>query len=165
MFPLFQREYTQNKEYFSDSEMLDILAVAQSLPGMIGINACILIGYRLAWIPGALIAVLGLSLPALIIMSILSFFYVQFSQNAYVIAALKGIRVAVIALLVQAVIKLGKQGVKGLFGWIMALAAFAFSVFSNVHLIFILIAGAIIGVIHLYLFENKNKTPNDKEGA
>ncbi len=165
MFPLFQREYSENKKYLNDSEMLDILAVAQSLPGMIGINACILIGYRIASVLGAFIAVLGLALPAVIIMSVVSFFYVRFSQNLYVIAALKGIRVAVIALLVQAVIKLGKQGIKGAFGWIMALAAFAFSVFSSIHLIFILIAGAIIGILYLYLFEKKTELPYNKDGA
>ena len=95
--------------------MLDILAVAQSLPGMIAINACILIGYRLCSFPGALVAVLGMALPSLIVMSVISFFYVRFSTNEYVISALKGIRVAVIALLLQAVIKLGKQGVRGAF--------------------------------------------------
>lgn len=153
MFPLLQREYAQNKGYFEDGEMLDILAVAQSLPGMISINACILIGYRLCSVLGAIIAVLGLALPSLIVMSVISFFYVQFSSNLYVISALKGIRIAVIALLVQAVVKLGKQGVHGAFGWIMAVAAFLLALFSNIHLIFIILASGVIGVLYLYLFE------------
>ena len=155
MFPLLEREYSKNKDYFDNDEMLDILAVAQSLPGMISINACILIGYRLCSYPGAFVAVLGLALPSLIVMSVISFFYVQFSSNPFVIAALKGIRVAVIALLVQAVIKLGKQGVKGLFGWTVAVAAFLFAIFSHIHLIFIIVASAVVGILYYYLSENQ----------
>ena len=158
MFPLLQREYSQNKGYFTDDEMLDILAVAQSLPGMLAINACILIGYRLCSYLGAFVAVLGIALPSLIVMSIISLFYVQFSTNLYVIAALKGIRVAVIALLVQAVIKLGKQGVKGLFGWIMAVSAFLLAILSNIHLIFIILASCIIGILYMYLFEKNDES-------
>ncbi|MBN2878642.1 MAG: chromate transporter [Clostridia bacterium] len=161
MFPLLVREYAQNKKYFSDEEMLDILAVAQSLPGMIAINACILIGYRLCSLPGALVAVLGMALPSLIVMSVISFFYVRFSTNEYVISALKGIRVAVIALLIQAVIKLGKQGVKGAFGWIVAVSAFLFSVFSGVHLIFIIIAGGLAGILYSYLINKENTAPDN----
>ena len=155
MFPLLQREYAQNKGYFTDDEMLDILAVAQSLPGMIAINACILIGYRLCSYLGAFVAVFAIALPSLIVMSIISFFYVQFSTNLYVIAALKGIRIAVIALLVQAVIKLGKQGVKGTFGWIMAITAFLLAIFSNIHLFFLILASGIVGLLYTYLFKNK----------
>jgi len=154
MFPLLQREYSQNKGYFTDEEMLDMLAVSQSLPGMLSINACIIIGYRLCSVPGAIAAVIGVSLPSVVVMSIISFFYVQFSSNPYVVAALRGIRVAVIGLLVQAVIKLGKQGVKGVFGWILAITAFLFAMFSNVHLIFIIMAGGIIGILYTYILQS-----------
>lgn len=153
MFPLLQREYSQNKGYFTDEEMLDMLAVAQSLPGMLSINACIIIGYRLCSVPGAIAAVIGVSFPSLIVMSIISFFYVQFSSNEYVVAALKGVRVAVIGLLFQAVLKLGKQGVKGIFGWILAVTAFLFSMFSNLHLIFIILAGGLVGILYTYILQ------------
>lgn len=153
MFPLLQREYSQNKGYFTDEEMLDMLAVAQSLPGMLSINACIIIGYRLCSVPGAIAAVIGVSLPSLIVMSIISFFYVQFSSNEYVVAALKGVRVAVIGLLIQAVINLGKQGVKGIFGWVLAVTAFLFSMFSNLHLIFIILAGGLVGILYTYILQ------------
>lgn len=129
MFPLIEREYVGRLGYFKEDEMLDIIAVAQSLPGMLAINSSIIIGYRLCGVIGSLIAALGMVLPSLVVMSILSYFYVQFSSNKYVISALKGIRIAVIALLIQAVIKMGKQGVKSLFGWIMAVAVFLLAVF------------------------------------
>lgn len=165
MFPLLQREYSQNKGYFTDEEMLDMLAIAQSLPGMISINACIVIGYRLCSVWGAIAAVIGISLPSLFVMSVISFFYVQFSSNPYVIAALKGIRIAVIGLLIQAVIKLGKQGVKGIFGWVMAITAFLFSIFSNVHLIFIILAGGIVGILYTYILQTTQDPSEIREDA
>ncbi len=148
MFPLMEREYVENRGWFKTQEMLDMLAVAQSVPGMLSINASILVGYKLFGMVGAIVAVFGMALPSLIVLSILSFFYVQFSSNVYVIAALKGIRVAVIALLIQAVIKLGKPGIKGLFGWIMAALAFLTALIFSVHPIIIILAGLFIGITY-----------------
>jgi len=148
MFPLMEREYVQNKKWFETDEMLDILAVSQSLPGMISINASIMTGYRLFGVLGAFVAVVGLSLPSLVTLSVISFFYVQFRDNEYVYAALQGIRLAVIGLLVQAVVKLGKPGVRGAFGWIMAAAALAVSLFLDIHPILLILAGAAAGILY-----------------
>lgn len=155
MFPLMEREYVDKRGWFETQEMLDMLAVAQSLPGMISINASILVGYRLFGIIGSLVAVLGLALPSLIVLSVISFFYVKFRENIYVNAALKGIRVAVVALLVQAVIKLGKPGVKGVFGWIMASLAFLTALIFSVHPVLIILAGLLIGIIYSHLKDRK----------
>jgi chromate transporter len=162
MFPLMEREYVEKRGWFETKEMLDMLAVAQSLPGMISINASILVGYRLFGVLGSVVAVFGLALPSLIVLSVLSFFYVQFRENIYVNAALKGIRVAVIALLVQAVIKLGKPGVKGVFGWVMASLAFLTALIFSIHPIIIILAGLFVGIIYS---ENKRRKEEDKNDA
>ncbi len=154
MFPLMEREYVDNRGWFETQEMLDMLAVAQSLPGMLSINASILIGYRLFGVVGTLVAVFGMALPSLIALSIISFFYVQFRENIYVNAALKGIRVAVVALLVQAVITLGKNGVKGVFGWVMACLAFGVAMIFSVHPVIIILSGLLVGIVH-YEIETK----------
>ena len=155
MFPLMEREYVEKRQWFETQEMLDMLAVAQSLPGMISINASILVGYRLFGIIGSLVAVLGLALPSLIVLSIISFFYVKFRENIYVNTALKGIRVAVVALLVQAVIKLGKPGVRGVFGWVMACAAFLVALIFSIHPVLIILGGLLVGIIYTQFFAKK----------
>ena len=157
MFPLMEREYVEKRKWFETEEMLDILAVSQSLPGMISINASIMVGYRLLGVVGSIVAVLGLALPSLIALSLVSYFYVQFKSNVYVNAALNGIRVAVIGLLVQAVVKLGKPGVKGLFGWIMATVAFFLALLSGMHPIFIILAGAVVGIIFSSIKDSKKE--------
>ncbi len=155
MFPLMQREYSDKKGWFETQEMLDILAVSQSLPGMISINASIMVGYKMFGVVGALAAVVGISLPSVIVLSILSFFYIQFRENIYVNTALKGIRIAVIALLVQAVIKLGKPGVKGVFGWIMACLSFTVVLIFSIHPVIIISAGLCTGIIYSHLKDKK----------
>lgn len=157
MFPLMEREYVDKRQWFETQEMLDILAVSQSLPGMISINASIMVGYRLFGVVGALVAVFGLALPSVIVLSILSFFYVQFRENIYVNAALKGIRVAVVALLIQAVIKLGKPGVKGVFGWIIACLAFLTALIFSVHPVIIILSGLLIGIVYTLIRDKKAK--------
>jgi chromate transporter len=157
MFPLMQREYTEKRGWFETQDMLDILAVAQSLPGMISINASIMVGYKMFGVLGAIVAVIGLSLPSIIVLSVISFFYVQFRDNIYVNAALKGIRVAVIALLVQAVVKLGKTGVKKVFGWVMACAAFLVALIFSIHPIIIILASLFIGIIYKSIEERRQK--------
>jgi chromate transporter len=113
------------------------------------------VGYRLFGIVGSLVAVFGLALPSLIVLSIISFFYVKFRENIYVNTALKGIRVAVVALLVQAVIKLGKPGVRGVFGWVMACAAFLIALIFSVHPVLIILGGLLVGIIYTQFFAKK----------
>lgn len=155
MFPLMRREYVEKRNWFTDSDMLDMLAVSQSLPGMISVNASIMVGYRLFGLLGALVAVLGLVLPSLVVLSIISFFYVKFQSNPWVNAALSGIRVGVIALLIQAVIQLGKPSVKGAFAWILAITAFILSVLSGIHPILIILAGAFVGILRTLLHDRR----------
>jgi chromate transporter len=161
MFPLMQREYTEKRGWFETQDMLDILAVSQSLPGMISINASIMVGYKMFGVLGAIVAVIGLVLPSVIVLSILSFFYVQFRGNVYVTAALKGIRVAVIGLLVQAVVKLGKTGVKKAFGWVMACVAFLVALIFSVHPIIIILVSLFIGIIYKSLKDKANSKAGD----
>jgi chromate transporter len=92
---------------------------------------------------------------------VISFFYVKFRENVYVNAALKGIRVAVVALLVQAVIQLGKPGVKGVFGWIMACAAFLTALIFSIHPVLIILAGLLIGIIYSHLKDKRAGEKND----
>ena len=115
MFPLMEKEYVEKKGWFETQDMLDILAVSQSLPGMISVNATLMVGYRLCGVVGALVALIGLVFPSLIALSVISFFYIAFSTNRWVVAALSGVRVGVIGLLIQAVLKLGKPAIKDLF--------------------------------------------------
>lgn len=75
---LMKKKFVEELKWLDESEMLDITAIAQSSPGPIPINASVILGYRMCGIPGSLIAILGTALPPMIIISVISYFYVQF---------------------------------------------------------------------------------------
>ncbi|MDD3693746.1 MAG: chromate transporter, partial [Oscillospiraceae bacterium] len=82
--PLMRQKFVQKYNWLSEAEMLDITAIAQSSPGAIAVNASILVGYKLAGIPGAIMTIIGTILPPLVIISVISVFYLAFKENEIV---------------------------------------------------------------------------------
>lgn len=89
--------------------MLDLTAIAQASPGAIAVNASIMLGYHIAGIPGAILAVLGTVLPPLIIISIISMFYQAFRNNVIVSMAMRGMLCGVAAVICDVVINMAKM--------------------------------------------------------
>ena len=106
--PLMQKRFVHELKWINEEEMLDLVAIAQSSPGPIAVNASIIIGYRMAGIPGAIISVIGTSLPPLIIITIISYFYLAFRDNSIVNAVLLGMQAGVAAVIVNVVIGMAK---------------------------------------------------------
>ena len=106
--PLMRKEFVEELGWIEEEEMLDLIAIAQSSPGAIAVNASILVGYRVAGFPGAMLTVLGTVLPPLIIISILSLFYQAFRENAVVNMAMAGMLCGVAAVIGDVVIKMAK---------------------------------------------------------
>ena len=79
--PLMRKKFVHELHWIDDTEMLDLIAIGQSSPGPIAVNTSIMIGYRLAGIPGALVTVLGTVMPPLFTISIITLFYAQFKDK------------------------------------------------------------------------------------
>ena len=90
IIPLMRKTFVEKLNWIEEQEMMDLTAIAQSSPGAIAVNASILIGDRVAGIKGAMITVFGTILPPLIIISIISMFYVAFRDNPFVNMAMTG---------------------------------------------------------------------------
>lgn len=106
---LMKKKFVEELQWLDESEMLDITAIAQSSPGPIPINASVILGYRMCGILGSLVAVVGTSLPPLIIISVISKFYQQFRENAVIALALQVMRAGVAAVIFDVVINLAKN--------------------------------------------------------
>lgn len=146
MFPLLREEYSVKRKWFSESGLLDVLAVGQSLPGMISVNASALIGYRLYGILGAALAVFSLVLPSVVLLAALSLFYVKFMADPFVNAALKGIGAGVMALLAHTAWKLAGSAMKDAFGWIVAALAFILFFAFPGQILLMIAAGILAGL-------------------
>lgn len=109
---LIKKKFVEELGWLEEDEMLDITAIAQSSPGPIPINASVILGYRMCGLPGTLVAILGTALPPMIIISVISMFYVQFRSNPIIALALQVMRAGVAAVIFDVVINLAKNVIK-----------------------------------------------------
>lgn len=147
MVPVIQKEMVERANLIEEKEFLDIIAVAQSLPGAVAVNTSVFVGFKLYGIPGALSALLGTVLPSMIVITILAVFYQQVQSLKSIELFFRGVRPAIVALIFMAAIKLGKNLDRTAFNILVGLFAFIAIVFLGVHPILVIIASASIGLI------------------
>ncbi|MBQ8868811.1 MAG: chromate transporter [Oscillospiraceae bacterium] len=147
MIPLIQKEVVENKKWISDSDILDIIAIAESTPGPIAINSATFVGYKVAGVFGSFCATLGVVLPSFVVISIISVVLREFSSLAAVQFAFRGIRAGVLALILKALISMYKQCPKGAVSYVLMALAFVFAAFTEINVIFVLIGCAVFGLI------------------
>lgn len=109
MIPVIETEVVEKKKWVGRDEFLDIIAMAQSCPGVLAINVSVFIGYRMKKLRGAICASLGTALPSFLIILAIAMFFHQFKDNRAVAALFRGIRPAVVALIAVPTFKLGKS--------------------------------------------------------
>lgn len=148
MLPIIQREVVTRRKWVEESLFLDMLIVAQSLPGAIALNSAIQIGMHLRGIAGGALAALGVMIPSIgVILALAAFFLPLFQDNVYVQAVFYGLRPAVVALIAAAVINLGRSILDHRLSFILAGALLAAALLLKVHPIAILLAGGAAGLI------------------
>ena len=146
MLPMLQREVVERYGWATESEIMDYFAVGQCTPGVIAVNVATFIGYKRRGIPGAIFATLGVIAPSIIIITVIAALISGFIGNEYVAHALAGIRAVVCALILNAVIKFWKSGVKDWIGILIFAAALALSVLTSISPIIIVVGAALVGV-------------------
>ncbi len=160
IIPLLQRKFVDELKWIEQDEMLDMVAIAQSAPGIMAVNVSIIIGYRLAGIGGALLTVLGTILPPLITLSIIAVIYAWFKSNKYIVMALRGMQAGVAAVMLDVTYNLGAKIAKKkktLFIAMMIIAT-AVAIFADVNIIVIIfVCGAIGGVATVAKIKKGNK--------
>lgn len=109
MIPLIETEVVDRHKWLSREELLDLIAVAQSCPGVFAINISIFIGFKLRRLKGALCASLATALPSFVIILLIAMFFHQFQDNKVVAAMFKGIRPAVVALIAVPTFNLARR--------------------------------------------------------
>jgi chromate transporter len=109
MIPLIEEEVVNKKQWVSKDEMLDLIAIAQSCPGVFAINIATFIGYKLKKERGAIATTIGTALPSFMIILLIAMFFHQFEDNRIVAAIFKGIRPAVVALIAVPTFNLAKR--------------------------------------------------------
>ena len=147
MLPLIEREVVEKKRWIDGDDFLNVLAIAQSLPGPIAVNTAVFVGYKVRRLPGSLIGLLGTVTPSFICMIVIASFFVGIRENATVAAVFTGIRPAVAALIAASVWSLGQ---KARLNWLtggLALAAALAVWLGGVSPAWVVLALALVGAM------------------
>ena len=108
MIPLIRHEVVDSRGWVDNREFVDLLTLAQSAPGPISLNTSVFVGYKRAGFAGAVTALLGIVVPSFAIILLVAMFFAGVRDNAVVDAAFKGMRPAVVALIIVPVISLAR---------------------------------------------------------
>ena len=157
MIPLIEREVCERHHWAEKEEVIDLLAVSQSIPGAIAINTVTFLGMTLRGFPGALVSLAGMVIPSfLIILTVASVLY-RYIDLPIVANAFGGIRAAVVALIAYAVYPIAKAGIKDIPTALAALFALLSVVVFNMHAAIAILFGAAFGFLR-YLISLKRIT-------
>ena len=156
MVPLIENEIVTKRKWIAQEDFIDLLAISQSAPGILAVNISIFIGYKLRGIRGSIVTALGTILPSFIIILAIALFFADIRQNPVVDAAFKGMRPAVVALIIGPVISLARGMHWAKFG-VIAVAALAVSGLG-LSPIWVLVIAALSGIAwELVIVKKKGK--------
>ena len=125
MIPIIDADVVEKFKWVNREEFLDLMAIAQSCPGIFAVNMSIFIGYKLKGVKGSVTCALGTILPSFLIILAVALFFQQFRENETVQSIFKGIRPAVVALIAAPTFKMGKSAKISLTNiWIPVVSAF-----------------------------------------
>lgn len=148
MLPIIQREVVETKGWMTDEEFLDAISLTNSLPGPLATNSATFVGYRVAGTPGSVAAILGAATPSVVIILLIAMVFQNIMDYPIVQYIFDGVRPAVAALILYAVVKLAKSAKVGeYFNWVVALLGFAAVAFFGLHPILVVVCSAAYGLL------------------
>ena len=146
MLPLLQAEIVKKRRWATDEELLDLYSIGQCTPGIISVNVVTFMGYRQAGIAGACAATLGMVMPSLIIITLLAAVLDRYMHNRYVSYAFAGIRICVVALILDIIYDLWKKGITDYKGAGIFAGALLLLLGFNLSAVWIVILAGIAGL-------------------
>ena len=157
MIPLIQKEVVEKKKWISEDEFADLIALAQSAPGLLAVNTSIFLGNKLKGIKGAIVATIGSTFPSFAIILAIAMVFKGYQDNETVIAVFKGIRPAVVALIAVPMINMARKSNKNIVSWGITAVSLGLVGFLKVSPIYIIIVSLIGGYIYIKSRESHGK--------
>ncbi len=172
MIPQIREQIVEKRAWLTDDELLEVTAIAESTPGPMSINLATYVGFKKGGLLGSLLATLGVVIPSLVVIYLVSLIFNQFITNKWVAYAFVGVKAAVAFLICDAAIGLIKKMKREAFQIIIliviTLLMIAFDLFSiDFSSIYLILIGGVLGLIFYSLLaaiaKKKNATPEVKK--
>ena len=155
MMPMMQSELIEKRKWITDEELIDYYAVGQSTPGIVAVNVATFVGYKQMGIIGGIFATLGMVSPSLVIIMILGSLINSINDFPIIQKALKGINVAVAALLTSTIINFMKKTIKKFTNAIFMMISFLLVFVFKLPSFWIILFALLIGVVLTYKEKKK----------
>lgn len=162
MISWMEGEVIQKRRWIEAAEFTEILALSSSVPGAVAINASVFIGHKTAGRLGAMAAMSGVVLPSFMIITLIAGFFMQARCYPVIKAVFSGVRAAIVALILLAALKIGKEVIKDVASLFIMSSAMVLVLFFNVHAITVIIGGALAGFIILACLAGKKRNAKGK---
>ena len=163
MLPMLQRELVESKQWLTEEEILNYFAIGQCTPGIIAVNVATFCGYKRAGLSGAIVSTIGIVCPSWIVITLIAGSISRFSDIVWIQRAMKGVYVAVAALLARAVFTFGKKIITDFVTAGIAAGAFLAMSVWNISGILIVLAAGIIGFCAQIIRNGKRASGRRKE--
>lgn len=165
MLPLMQKEIVENKKWATNEEMIDYYALAQSIPGIIAINTATFLGYDRRGPAGAVAATMGMVFPSLVIITLIASFVHVFETAPLLQHAFAGVRVAVTALIIWAVVRMWRSSITNWVGVALFTVSLAAIFLIHISPVIVIVAAAAIGVWQAQRAQTKTLKAENEAGS
>ena len=154
MIPILRDIMVNDKRWFTDEEMVDIITISQSMPGVVAINMATYVGFKRRGFFGSLVSTTGVTLPSFIIILIIAKGLSFVSGNTYVAGLLGGLKAAAVGMVIVAVWQLGRSIFKDAYSVVGGVAAFVMIAFLKINVAYVILLFLALGIVRVYLFAN-----------
>ena len=152
LLAFLRTDLVQNLHWLTDKQLLDAVSIGQFTPGPVFTTATF-IGYPLAGFPGAILATIGIFLPSFGFIAAIHPVAARLRKATWTATLLDGINAAALALMTGVLVQLGQHALEDVLTWGMALVAFVVLLRWKVNSVWLIIVGAVIGVLRFWLFK------------
>ncbi|MBR4755780.1 MAG: chromate transporter [Bacteroidales bacterium] len=156
MIPLIRDELTK-RGWISDEEIPDIVALAQSSPGVLAVNMAIFSGYKMRGTKGAVAATLGSVLPSFFIILLIAMLFTGYQDNPVVVRIFKGIRPVVVSLIAVPTVNMARKGNKTWWSWLISISVLFLVAFMNYSPIYILLVLIVLALCFTMVKERRSR--------
>ena len=121
MLPMIEHIFVREKKMLKPEDVPDMVAIMQTMPGMIAVNAAIFVGHKLAGFKGAFVSIIGVIMPSVIIMTIIAAFFQNLDvKNVHILGMFSCVRACVVAIFLGTAFRLAKNVLKSGFDYLIA---------------------------------------------
>ncbi|MBE6018945.1 MAG: chromate transporter [Clostridiales bacterium] len=171
MLPLLQNTLIEEKKWFTKEEFVDIVAVCQSLPGVVAVNMATYVGFKKKGLIGSIVSTIGVVIPSFVLILIIARGITALGDNGTVMGAMAGLRAAALGMVAVALIQLAPSALKNIWAILAAATAFVLIALLNVNTAYVILLFAVLGIIVTLAGSRKaavaasSNDPEDEEGG